>query len=96
MQAMRYTWDEQKRQINLKKHGLDFADAERIFLSPMALVPDKREDYGERRMIGFGLLDTRTVVLVHVERGDDEIRIISLRKADRDETDFYYQSAGYF
>jgi uncharacterized DUF497 family protein len=93
---MRYTWDEAKRQSNLKKHGLDFACAEKVFLSPMALFEDTRAAYGERRMIGVGLLDAVVVIVVHVETGNEEIRIISMRKADRDETDFHYRSIGYF
>lgn len=34
---MRFTWDESKRQINLSKHGLDFADAARVFDGPLVL-----------------------------------------------------------
>lgn len=92
---MRFTWNETKRQANLKKHGLDFADAAQIFSGPMVLIEDKRNRYGEQRMIGVGLLEVMVVVVVHVE-SDDRIRIISMRKADSDETDLYYQNAGYF
>ncbi len=53
---MRYLWDEAKRLANLSKHGLDFADAEKVFAGPMVLFEDGREDYGEQRMIGIGLL----------------------------------------
>lgn len=53
---MRYTWDETKRQANLAKHGLDFADAEKVFAGPMVLFEDTHADYGEQRMIGVGLL----------------------------------------
>jgi uncharacterized DUF497 family protein len=53
---MRYIWDETKRQTNLKKHGLDFADAEQIFVGPLVLIEDNRQDYGEQRMVGIGLL----------------------------------------
>jgi uncharacterized DUF497 family protein len=92
---MRYIWDEAKRQANLSKHGLDFADAERVFAGPMVLFEDGRKDYGEHRMIGMGLLETLVVLIVHVE-SDDIIRIISMRKAESDETDLYYSNAGYF
>ena len=93
--TMNFTWDESKRQSNLQKHGLDFADAEKVFSGPLVLFEDKRENYGEQRMIGIGLLDYLVVLLVHVE-SDDDIRIISMRKADSDETDLYYKNAGYF
>lgn len=46
-------------------------------------------------MIGIGLLDFLVVLIVHVE-SDEEIRIISMRKADSDETDLFYRNAGYF
>jgi hypothetical protein len=92
---MRYTWDEAKRQANLNKHGLDFADAEHVFAGPMVLFEDKRAEYGEQRMIGIGLLDVLVVLIVHVE-SEDEVRIVSMRKADSDETDLYYRNAGYF
>lgn len=91
---MKFTWDEVKRQANLAKHGLDFADARKVFAGPMVLFEDSRRDYGEQRMIGIGLLKSLVVLIVHVE-SDDHIRIISMRKADRDETDIYYQNAGY-
>lgn len=92
---MRYTWDETKRYANLKKHGLDFADAEKVLASPLVLIEDRRQDYGEQRMIGIGMLDFLVVLIVHVE-DNEEIRIISMRKADSDETDLYFRNAGYF
>ena len=92
---MRYIWDEPKRRANLRKHGLDFADAEKVFNSPLVLIEDQRNQYGEQRMIGIGLLDFLVVLIVHVE-SNEEIRIISMRKADSDETDLYFKNAGYF
>ena len=95
MDGMRYTWDEAKRLSNIARHGLDFADAEKVFTQPVVLFEDSRADYGEQRMIGIGLLDFLVVLIVHVE-SDEEIRIISMRKADSDETDLYFKNAGYF
>lgn len=92
---MRYLWDEAERQANLSKHGLDFADAEKVFAGPLVLFEDGREDYGEQRMIGIGLLETLVALIVHVE-SDDSIRIISMRKAESDETDLFYRNTGYF
>ncbi|MCC6212882.1 MAG: BrnT family toxin [Burkholderiales bacterium] len=92
---MKFTWDEAKRQANIVKHGFDFADAEKVFAGPMVLLEDDRDTYAEQRMIGIGLLDQVVVLIVHVE-GEKVIRIISMRKADSDETDLYYQNVGYF
>ncbi len=93
--GMRATWDETKRQANLNKHGLDFADVEQVFAGPLMLVEDHRRDYGEQRMIGIGLLGFLVVLIVHVE-SEQEIRIISMRKATSDETDLFFRNAGYF
>jgi len=88
---MKFTWRESKRKTNLKKHGLDFADAEKVFAGPMAVFEDTSQDYGEQRWIGIGLLDFLVVLVVHVEC-DGTIHIISMRKADSDETNLFYQT----
>lgn len=61
----------------------------------MVLFEDDRADYGEQRMIGIGLLDHLVVLIVHGE-DDKTIHIISMRRADRNETDIHYQTASYF
>ena len=81
---MRFIWDEPKRQANLKKHGMDFADAERVFAGPIFTFEDDREDYGEQRWVTLGLLREKVVVIVHTET-EEEIRVISMREADKDE-----------
>ncbi|MEX0271984.1 BrnT family toxin [Leptolyngbyaceae cyanobacterium UHCC 1019] len=78
---MKFDWDERKNQSNLAKHGFDFADAGRIFNLPMVVELDEREDYGEERYVGIGLLDGRVVVVVYTEPDEEIVRIISLRKA---------------
>jgi uncharacterized DUF497 family protein len=78
---VKFEWDEDKNQENIRKHGFDFADAWEIFEAPMRTALDRREDYGEDRWNGVGLLGNRIVVVVFTERGEDTIRIISLRKA---------------
>lgn len=78
---MKFEWDERKNQSNLIKHGFDFADAFRIFHSPMLVEFDDRQDYGEDRLIGIGLLSGRVVIVVYTEPDEETVRIISLRKA---------------
>lgn len=77
---MTFCWDENKRKANLDKHHLDFADAPRIFAAPLLTTFDDREDYGEDRWVGIGMLDGRVVSIVFCELGDT-IRVITLRKA---------------
>jgi len=84
-----FTWDEKKRKLNLAKHGIDFADAQAIFDGPLVTVEDAREPYGEARYIALGLLEGIVVSIVYTER-DDEIRIISIRKALKHEARFFF------
>jgi uncharacterized DUF497 family protein len=56
---MKFEWDERKNHANVEKHGLDFADAHKVFKAPMLVKLDEREDYGEYRWIGIGLMDMR-------------------------------------
>ena len=85
----RFTWDDAKRRANLRKHGIDFAHAERIFRGFTLTAEDMRETYGEQRFLTLGLLEDQVVSVAHTERGDD-IRIISIRKATKHEARFYF------
>ena len=86
---MKFEWDEAKNRINIQKHGLDFADAPEILGGPLLTRADLREDYGEKRWTAMGLLRNRAVVLAFAERGVGIIRIISLRKANRNEREAF-------
>jgi len=84
-----FTWDEAKRRANIRKHGIDFADAPKIFEGLTFTAADDRETYGERRFLTLGLLEDQVVSVTHTERRD-QIRIISLRKATKHEARFYF------
>jgi len=86
---MWFEWDKSKNELNIRKHGLDFADACEIFDSPMLVLPDKRRDYGEERLIGLGKVKGRVVVVAYTHRRADVIRIISFRKANSREKKRY-------
>jgi uncharacterized DUF497 family protein len=88
---MKYEWDARKNGINIAKHGIDFADAPRIFQTPVLTDIDDRFDYGEERWVGLGLLDGRIVNVVYTEPGEDTRRIISVRKALQHERKHYEQ-----
>jgi len=88
-----FTWDEEKRTLNLAKHGIDFRDAAVVFDGPLVTVEDAREDYGESRYVALGLLAGIVVSLTYTERGD-RIRIISMRKALKHETHFFFSQIG--
>jgi uncharacterized protein len=88
-----FTWDETKRKSNLSKHGIDFRDAAAIFDGPLVTVEDMREDYGEPRYVALGLLEGVVVSLVYAER-NDQVRLISIRKALKHETRFFLSQIG--
>ena len=82
------TFDDAKRQANLKKHGFDFVGCEAVFDHPVVTWEDDREEYGEQRINLLGFLNGRLVHLTYVEDGD-EFRAISLRKAEKYEIKRY-------
>jgi uncharacterized DUF497 family protein len=86
------TFDEDKRQANIAKHGIDLAECESIFDWPMVTMEDTRGDYGEQRLQSLGWLGVRVVMLIWTER-DDSIRLISCRYGDKHETRHYFEEA---
>ena len=84
-----FVWDPAKRLSNLRKHGIDFVDAEKIFSSFTLTAEDRRESYGEQRFLTLGMLEDLLVSVTHTERGGN-IRIISIRKASNREARYYF------
>jgi hypothetical protein len=79
-------YDPQKRDKTLAERGLDFEDAEVVFQGITVEVQDERREYGEVRIICFGLLKGRIVVIGYTPRGADR-HVFSMRKAnDREQT----------
>ena len=85
---MKIEFDPAKREWTLRERGLDLATAGKIFDDFRLTHADEREDYGEVRFVTLGVLDGETVVCVWTQRGEAR-RIISLRKARKDERDTY-------
>ena len=76
--------DENKARTNRAKHGVDFAMAPSFdFLNAVIRIDDS-EDFGEDRLVATGLIEAGVYVMVFVERRD-AVRVISLRKATRQE-----------
>jgi uncharacterized DUF497 family protein len=78
---MAITFDPAKRDKTLADRGLNFEDAEAVFAGVTFEVEDTRKTYGETRIICFGLLKDRMVVVGYVPRGADR-HIFSMRKAN--------------
>ncbi len=88
---MIFEWDSEKEKININKHGLDFSTAARVFKDENRLeIFDELHSDLEERYITIGMIDNITyiVVVVYTERGE-AIRIISARKATKNERRMY-------
>ena len=85
----RFEWDPTKAASNLRKHGVSFPTAARVFSDPYALVEQDRIENGEERWQTIGVVDGIVMLLVaHTVREQDDvevIRIFSARRADRKE-----------
>lgn len=84
-------WDDNKAASNIEKHGVSFEEARAVFRDPFATeLLDDRMDYGEERYILLGMSHSNVLAVVYTER-DSRNRIISARKAERNEQKFYYE-----
>jgi uncharacterized DUF497 family protein len=92
MKDLVFEWDEGKSRANRTKHGVSFEEAQSAFMDEYARVlPDEEHSEDEERFLLLGMsISLRIIVVCHCYRRKDEvIRIISARKADRDEQDQY-------
>jgi uncharacterized protein len=87
---MKFEWDEHKNNVNLRKHGISFQEAQTIFDGNVFNWIDDRLDYGEIRETSIGAIQGVVIIVVaHTER-NGVTRIISARKATRTEREEYY------
>jgi uncharacterized DUF497 family protein len=89
---VRYHWDEAKRRENLRKHGLDFVDADAMFAGFAVDLLDNRHDYGEIRRVRIRQVSGTVLLVVYTEPDGDTIRIISFRRAGPFERRVYEQA----
>ena len=88
---MHYTWMQEKNRDNLKRHGVAFEDAKRIFEGLTVERVDDRFDYGEVRVYAIGLVNGIEITVIYTDRGNDERRIISAWKAEPHERRYYWK-----
>jgi len=88
MSGLRFEWDSDKAESNEAKHGVSFEEASTVFYDDAALLiddPDRSEDEDRFVLLGMSMV-SRILVVCHCYRESDEvIRLISARKADRQE-----------
>ena len=88
---MEIEWDNNKAASNLIKHKIDFEDAKNIFLDPNRLEREDKRDYNETRIQVIGIVNQVVLFVVYTQR-NGRYRIISARRANKNEQRQYYQS----
>ena len=88
---MEFEWDENKNRINIEKHHVNFQRAAKIFEGDVLEWEETRRDYGETRIIAIGHSEGRLLRVVYTQRGN-KIRIISARKANKNDRQNYYNA----
>lgn len=88
--SLRFEWNHKKALLNIRKHGIAFEEASTIFGDSLSLtIPDTFHSIGEDRFITLGTsVKGRILVVIHTDH-QDIIRIISARKATRNERNQY-------
>ena len=91
---MKFEWNEENSVLNLHKHGVSFEEAKEVFVDPFHISKlDYRFDYFEERWITIGNTKKDNILVVanmfFDENGEEIIRIISARKANSKEREFY-------
>ncbi|MCP5061478.1 MAG: BrnT family toxin [Ignavibacteriae bacterium] len=84
---MRFEWDENKNEVNIKKHSIAFEDAAKVFFNKRIVKPSNRKN--EKLFITIGEVNNHIVTIAYTLR-DNKIRIISARKARENEEKEYY------
>ena len=89
---MLFEWDENKRKLNLEKHGFDFRDAYLVFEDKDKCdIIDNRKDYGETRIVTIGMYLGELLTSVCYTDRKGKIRVISFRYASKKEREIYYE-----
>ena len=97
MEKLEFEWDDEKEKINIRKHKIDFSTAAHVFSDSMRLEKyDGKHSENEDRYKVIGAINGHLLVIVvsyTMRKGERVIRLISARKAEKDERKEYY---GYY
>lgn len=89
---MKYEWDSAKSRQNEKKHGCAFDIVADFDWGEAVEVLDDRFDYGEERWLALGPIEAKLYALAFSPRGEDKVRVISLRLATKNERKAYVEA----
>ena len=94
MKALEFEWDRRKETANVKKHGISFKEAQTAFYDESAIQfydPDHSDEEDRFILLGFSLKPQVLVVCHCLRESETVVRIISARKADKDEEQAYWE-----
>ncbi len=90
---MDFEWDPAKNEVNIEKHGIDFRGAQTIWDGEIVTVQSQQHHHGEKRYLAIGLYKDREIAVVFTWR-HQTIRLISARRARKNEREIYWKSIG--
>ncbi|MCL2832498.1 MAG: BrnT family toxin [Treponema sp.] len=93
MNEVQFIWDENKNISNICKHGINFNEAAKVFFDPehLELYDDKHSTANEDRWIIIGNVNVKILLVIINHKTDNLIRIISARRATKNEQEAYYE-----
>ncbi|GAK54720.1 hypothetical protein U14_06008 [Candidatus Moduliflexus flocculans] len=86
-----FIWDEDKARLNRQKHGVRFEIAAEAFFDPFLVFVDASRNFEQRDALIGKTTTNQLLFVVHIQSDDDQIRIISARKATGREKNVYYE-----
>ena len=87
---MRFTWDPGKNAANVRRHGIAFQDAARVFDGPTVERTDDRFDYGEARIYAIGLVNGIEITVIYTDRDPNERHIKSAWRSEPHERPYLW------
>jgi uncharacterized DUF497 family protein len=91
MPFVRFSWDVDKNRANVRRHGIAFQDAARIFDGPTVERVDDRFHYGEVRIYAIGLVNGVEITVIYTDR-ENARHIISAWRAEPHERRYFWQN----
>ena len=88
---MKFVWDAKKNLGNIRRHGIAFEDAAKIFEGPTLERADDRMDYGEHRIYSIDIVNGLEITVIYTDASETERRIISAWRAERHERAAYWK-----
>jgi uncharacterized protein len=88
---VRFSWRLEKNRANVRRHGIAFQDAARIFECPTLERIDDRFDYGETRIYAIGLVNGVEITVIYTDRETGDRHLISAWKSEPHERRAYWQ-----